>query len=226
MAKIGKTIILVLILLALIWVINLSISDSWVCKPEDYNTVFTNTGQLPSGEKIVIFGFAAKDAKKRPASYLAIYSKRSGRPLYRFSPELPVGVNYPRPLMIEVAEIMTRGDEVFILTTWGETGADYIGTHPILIRCKDRKFQAVNFYEGNLSDSPRVRQIHWIAKDFVVTNHYAENEKVLTILTQRVSILRDNRIELGFYWDNKPRAAEHKYVLFTFPLPNSPTEEK
>ena len=221
MVKIIRPVILILVLLILIWVINLSLSDNWICKPEDYKTSCTNAGQLPTGEKVVVFGFIAKDEKKTPASYLAIYSKRSGRPLYRFAPMVPAGVNYPRPLMIENAEIMTQGDEFFIFTTWGETGADYFGTHPILIKYAGGKFHMVKFYKGYLSDSPRIHHITWTTRDFEVTNKYDSREKVFTILTQKVSILKDNMIELGFYGDDKPHAAEHKYVLFTFPLPVS-----
>ncbi len=124
--------------------------------------------------------------------------------------------------MIEKAEVLGGGNDLYILTSWGETGADYFGTHPIMIKYSAGKFRAVKYYKGYLSDSPRIRHIPWTTKDFKVSNHFDPSEEVFSILTQGVSVIKGNMIGLSFYGDNKPHAAQHEYILFTFPLPLPP----
>ncbi len=153
------------------------------------------------GKDMTIIGF-----KTGSLSYLAIYKEE--KLLYRFSPAGPLAENYPRPLMLEKAEI--HGS--MIVTSWGETGADYFGTHPIVFQYKNGKFRAVSFYAGNLSDDPRIKPFSWTGKDFEVTNYYDRSEKIKTILTQGVKITGNGEIELAFYGDDLPHAAKHKMV--------------
>jgi hypothetical protein len=178
-----------------------------------YDVLFTKS--LGAGQ--VLYGLAAKEgAKTDPLSLIAVYREKDL--IYRFSPAVPTAVGYPRPLMLEKAELISEGGNPFIITSWGETGADYFGTHPILIRCDGKKFGSVKFYKGYLSDSPRIRHIPWTRKDFQVKNHYDPSDAVYTILTQGVSAVEENMIELRFYADDKPHAAEHDYVTFKFPV--------
>jgi len=178
-----------------------------------YEILFTKS--LGSGQ--VLYGLAAKEAAKtEPLSLIAVY--RGKALIYRYSPVVPAAVGYPRPLRIERAEVINQDGDAFIITSWGETGADYFGTHPILIKHSGQKFGSVKFYKGYLSDSPRIRHIPWTRKDFQVKNLYDPSDAVYTILTQGVSVVQENMIELRFYGDDQPHAAEHKYVIFRFPV--------
>jgi hypothetical protein len=222
-----RPLILTLLLLGLIYVFTLYLfrpeigagPNMLFCPHKDYELTFTKGAKLPSGDMIVIYGLHSKSGRNKPGSYLSIYSVCGPKLLYKFAPVVPAAIGYPRPLMIEKAEVLYKGEELFILTSWGETGADYFGTHPILLKYSSQGFRAVQFYKGYLSDSPRIRHFSWTTKDFEVTDQFDRSEKVFTILTQGVSVVKSNMIELSFYGDNKPHAAEHKYVLFDFPLP-------
>ena len=189
----------------------------------NYNIIFESVAFLPqTNEKILIVGYEAKDLFSRvePKSYLEIFKlSRTGKSsCYRFSPIVPEVVGYPRALMLEKAEIIKLGSgELFIVSSFGETGADYWGTHPIVIGYKDGSFRAASFYKGELSNDPRIKRFFWTRKDFDVKNRFDLTEQAKTILTQGVSVTK-NQIELSFYGDNKPHAAEHSLIRLRFDL--------
>lgn len=177
-----------------------------------------------SKDLLVVIGFEAKDLFQRvnPRSILAVYKVSGDGPrlIYRFSPVAPKDVNYPGPLMIEQAKIVwDRQKGLSIFTSWGETGADYWGSHPILFAFKRGKPFPVSFYDGALADDPRIKDISWTRKDFIVKNLYDNSQEVKTILTQGVQSGPDRTIELAFYGDNLPHASDHKIVKFRFKIP-------
>ena len=166
---------------------------------------------------LVVIGFEAKDLNGRtnPKSLLAVYrvDDEGAQLIYRFSPVLPKEIGYPRQLLIESAKITwDKQKGLSIFTCWGETGADYWGTHPILFSFKRGKPYPVTFYGGNLSDNPRILGISWTKKDFTAKNHYDGSESVKTILTQGASIFPNGTIELVFWGDEAPKAAYHRLV--------------
>jgi len=157
-----------------------------------------------SGYKAVI--------KTQPLSHLEIY--KGSKLVYCFAPVVPEEVGYPRPLELEKALIVGS----FVVTSWGETGADYFGTHPILVSLNGGSCRAIQIYSGELSDDPRIKDYSWTRKDFFVTNYFDPTEKVKTILTQGVSVTPDKQLELTFYADEKPHAAEHSYAKIRVPI--------
>jgi len=202
-----------LIVCLLIIVLSFFLTSSKTSILAGYDVLFTKS--LGGGQ--VLYGLAAKDAAKtEPLSLIAVY--REEDLIYRYSPVVPAAAGYPRPLLIERAEVISKDSDSFIITSWGETGADYFGTHPILIKYSGGKFGSVKFYKGYLSDSPRIRHIPWTRKDFKVKNHYDPSDAVYTILTQGVAVVKEDMIELRFYGDDQPHAAGHEYVIFRFPV--------
>jgi len=172
-----------------------------------YKVIFKE--KLSDGQ--FLYGLVPKDAGNEPSSLIAVYE--GNKPVYRFAPLVPADIGYPRPLELEKAWL---SGEQFV-TSWGETGADYFGAHPVVFRKgEDGKWGAVNFYEGNLSTDPRIKG-GWTAPDFYVTNYFNRAEKVKTILTQGVSLARDE-VELLFYADDRPHAESHDIVRLSFPL--------
>jgi len=147
-----------------------------------------------------------KNDTRQPQSYLEVY--KNSRLIYRFAPVVPESVGYPRSLELEKAQIVGS----YIVTSWGETGADYFGTHPIVISLKGSFCRAVAIYSLDLSDDARIKGYSWTRKDFFVTNYFDPSERVKTILTQGVIVTPDKRLELSFYADEKPHAADHEYV--------------
>ncbi|MBU0686842.1 MAG: hypothetical protein KKB81_03200 [Candidatus Margulisbacteria bacterium] len=171
------------------------------------------------GENRVLYGYSIKASSKdkTPASFIEIYE--NSKPVYKFSPVVPKSVDYPRPLFLENAEVIKRGpSDCAIVTSWGETGADYFGTHPIVFYITDGKVMARSFYKGNLADDSRIKNFSWTQKDFYVKNYFNETEKVKTILTQGVALTKDDKVELSFYGDDLPHAAQHKYIKIKIPL--------
>jgi len=150
--------------------------------------------------------------KKQPFSHLEIY--KGFKLVYRFAPVVPEEIGYPRPFELEKALIVGP----FVVTSWGETGADYFGTHPIVISINGSSCRAISIYSGELSDDPRIKGYSWTRKDFFVTNYFDPSEKVKTILTQGVSVTPDKQLELSFYADEKPHAAEHSYAKIRVPI--------
>lgn len=197
---------------------------------QNYNISVTASATLPGTyNQVMIFGFEAKDllAKTTPLSYLAIYkvSTAGADLVYRFAPVVPGSVNCPNPLLLEktqpvqmTSSLAATNKQFKLVTSWGETGADYFGTHPIVFSYDNGKFQAVNFYQGDLAQDPKLKGIMWTQPDFTVTNYFNSKESVQTILTQGVAVTDDWQIKLQFYGDNEPHAAAHKFVTFDFPV--------
>ncbi|MBI4708112.1 MAG: hypothetical protein HY761_09345 [Candidatus Omnitrophica bacterium] len=142
----------------------------------------------------------------QPQSYLAVY--KNSKLIYRFAPVVPDSVGYPRPLELENAQRVGS----YIVTNWGETGADYFGTHPILISLKGNSCRAVQIYDKDLSEDARIKDYSWTRKDFFVTNYFDPSEKVKTILAQGVAVTQDKKLELSFFADEKPHVANHEYA--------------
>ena len=147
-----------------------------------------------------------KTDTRQPQSYLAVY--KNSRLIYRFAPVVPESVGYLRPLELEKAQIVGS----YVVTSWGETGADYFGTHPIVISLGETSCRVVPVYSQDLSEDARIKDYSWTRRDFFVTNYFDPSERVKTILTQGVTVTPDKRLELSFYADEKPHAADHEYA--------------
>jgi hypothetical protein len=152
-------------------------------------------------------GYLVRVKTDRPEllSYLEI--SKGFRTVYRFAPVVPDSVGYPRPLKLE----KIRRFGAYLVTSWGETGADYFGTHPIIITLEEPP-KTIPIYQGELSRDERIRGYSWTRKDFLVTNYFDPAEGVKTILTQGVKVTPDGKLELEFYADEKPHAADHNYA--------------
>jgi len=148
----------------------------------------------------------AKNSLNQPQSFMEIY--KGFRMIYKFAPIVPESIGYPRTLNFEKAQRLGP----YLITSWGETGADYFGSHPIVIGCSGEKCKAVNIYNHDLSGDARIKDYSWTRKDFFITNYFDPSEKAKTILTQGVEISPDKYLELIFYADEKPHASEHKYA--------------
>jgi hypothetical protein len=227
--KINRLIVWSLVLLILLITVGLyAFMSSTGKKPDifaeifnEYNIKYLKTAKFPAGGKMVVCGFAARNPRSEvfPRSFLAIYKLgEKGRSMYRFYPVVPAAVDYPRPLILEKVAVIYKNNRPYVVSAWGETGANYFGTHPVVIVLKDGKFRAIPFYPGRLADSPKISRFSWTRKDFTVKNHFDPSDSVQTILTQGVFIKPDGRVELNFYGDEKPHAARHRYVKFIFSL--------
>jgi len=143
---------------------------------------------------------------RQPPSYIEVY--KNSKLIYHFAPLVPASVGYPRPLKLE--KVKRVGS--YLVTTWGETGADYFGTHPIVIKLGEKTCKSVPIYSGDLSEDPRIKNYSWTRKDFVLVNVFDPWERVKTILTQGVAVTPERELELTFYADEKPHAEKHDYV--------------
>jgi hypothetical protein len=130
------------------------------------------------------------------------------RLIYRFAPVVPGSVDYPRPLKLE--KVQRVGP--YLVTSWGETGADYFGTHPVIFRLGQKSCKVVTIYNQDLSDDARIKGYSWTRRDFFVTNYFDPSERVKTILTQGITVTPDKQLELSFYADEKPHASDHQYA--------------
>jgi len=232
MKKWISIILIILLVFAGAWFFFYSISSPyWLKVLRQYNMQTVDMGVIPlTSERVLVVGYAAKDRATNPNTFIAIY-KLGGKleVLYRYSPVVPKAVDFPSPLQLEQADVVEFGYEdasneiknnrLFIVSSWGETGADYFGTCPIVIGYVEGGFQAIPFYPGNVSDNPQIKDSSWMQIDFIVSNYFDPSEKVKTILTQGVGLDDAGNVVLTFYGDNKPHAVEHTYVNLKFPLP-------
>lgn len=186
--------------------------------PDQYEVIFAQTTTLPDKEEeVLVKGLVGKNEEASSSSYLGIYQKQPGggwEELYKYLPVIPESVQYPRPLVLEKIWLPKPG---VIVSSWGETGADYFGTHPIVLTYKDGKFGVTSFYKGDISQDSRVKKSTWTQKDFEVTNYFEKTETAKTILTQGVSV-EAGQIVLSFFSDSNCHACEHKIVRLKFPL--------
>lgn len=195
------------------------ISQDWL---KAYSVVFTYSASYGQNEQILLIGYEARDwmGKAEPKSFLVIYrlsENGEDSPIYRFAPRVPGSVGYPRELRLERAWILRpKDDEIAILTSWGETGADYFGTHPIIFRPHRDSFKAANLYQGDLCEDQRIRDRQWTSRDFMVANYFDHSEKVKTILTQGISASKAGWVYLDFYADDQPKASQHKIERIRF----------
>ncbi|MCX5794797.1 MAG: hypothetical protein NTY77_04820 [Elusimicrobia bacterium] len=191
---------------------------------KDYDISLAASAALPDKGRILVFGFEAKDllGRAQPLSYLAVYKvDASGAALvYRFAPKAPESAGYPRQLVLEQCRVVPLdGKGLALVTTWGETGANYFGTHPIVIGYAGGKFRAQDLYAQELAADRRIRGFSWTKPDFQAVNFFAPAESVKTILTQGVAVSDAGQVELKFYADEKAHAAKHRFATFRFPVP-------
>ncbi|MBU0630727.1 MAG: hypothetical protein KKC80_07420 [Candidatus Margulisbacteria bacterium] len=164
-------------------------------------------------ESLNIIAYQAAEDGIEPWSFLAIYrvTPAGQKLVYRYAPVVPKSAGYPRPLRLESVDLaQEKLKNLMIVTSWGEIGADYWGTHPIVIKYLFGVFRATNLYDGLLSRDPRISPFEWTRPDIEVTNYFDRSERVRTILTQGIRVIRRKDVELKFFGDNKAHAAKHK----------------
>lgn len=178
-----------------------------------YRVVFERRAFVAAtDESLNLVAYQAVDEKVRPYSFLAIYRVvPDGETLvYRYAPVVPDKVGYPRPLVLEEVQLAQQNlHNLMIVTSWGETGADYWGTHPVVINYLFGIFRATDFYPGSLTKK---------AADFEVGNYFDPTERVRTLLTQGINVNRKKELELKFIDDDKPKAARHKMATLKIKL--------
>ncbi len=188
---------------------------------QQYQVSFTQSAAVAEGGiGFKIVGYAALDPQVMPQSFLAVYenSGKTSAEIYRYAPAVPEEVGYPSPLQLEKIWLNNpENGELKIVSSWGETGANYFGTHPVVTTYKDGKFQATDFYEGNMAEKEEIKGFSWTQKDFSISNYFDENEKVKTIQTQGIEVT-DGNVELSFFGDDNCHACEHNTVKLQFPL--------
>jgi hypothetical protein len=176
----------------------------------------------------LVVGYAPKvfslDPQTTVKSFLAIYKQgpTGFDEVYRYLPVPAASTDYPTPLSFENMWAATTfgqsGPETtLLLTAWGETGADYFGTHPIALAYDKGAFKAVPLYQGKLAENPKIKGFQWTAADFQVTNASDKKNAVDTILTQGITVQAGTAV-LSFYADNECHACEHKIVTIEIPL--------
>ena len=151
-------------------------------------------------------------------SFMVIYQTTDSGfdPLYRYLPEAPADLGYPMPLSFENMWPITtwtdgNPETVNLVTAWGETGADYWGSQPIMLGYADGTFKAVPLYQGKLADDQQIKGFQWTTADFEVKNAFDPANTVTTILTQGVTV-DGSKVSLSFWADNECKACEHKIV--------------
>ncbi|MDD5628221.1 MAG: hypothetical protein PHU21_04090 [Elusimicrobia bacterium] len=189
-----------------------------------YDISLAASAALPGGGKVLVLGFTAKDllGQSAPLSYLAVYKLGdSGADLlYRFAPKAPESTGYPRQLVLEQCRVASlNGKGLALVTSWGETGASYFGTHPVVIVYADGRFRAQDLYPGKLAENRRIRGISWTRPDFQAENFFDASESVKTILAQSVALGSDGKVELRFYADERAHAARHRFATFRLTVP-------
>ncbi len=156
-------------------------------------------------------------------SFLVIYkeTEKGFDKVFRYLPTTPE--DYPMPLTFEKMWAVTDWQEgrqvtTALVTAWGEVGADYWGTHPIVLAYKDNDFRAVPLYEGKLAEDKRIKGFSWTSPDFEVDNYFHPSNAVTTILTQGIDV-QDDKVVLTFWADDECKACEHKLVNIELDVP-------
>lgn len=156
-------------------------------------------------------------------SFLVIYKEtdKGFDKVFRYLPTKPE--DYPMPLLFEKMWTLTDWQEgrqvtTALVTAWGEVGADYWGTHPIVLAYKDNDFRAIPLYEGKLAEDERIKGFSWTSPDFEVDNYFHPSNAVTTILTQGIDV-RDGKVVLTFWADEECKACEHKLVNVELDVP-------
>src|SRR3989339_178236 len=178
-----------------------------------YRIVFERKAFVSTTEESLnIVAYQAAEDGVVPWSFLAIYrvTPAGQKLVYRYAPVVPKSAGYPRPLRLESVDLaQERLMNLMIVTSWGEIGADYWGTHPIVIKYIFGVFRVTRLYDGLLSSDPRISEFEWTRTDIEVVNYFDRSERVRTILSRGVKV-RKKEVELKFFADNKPHAASHK----------------
>jgi hypothetical protein len=185
----------------------------------DFSVADATSVTFAGGEgEFLVVGYAPRtfDPEGKVKSFMAIYQRSATGfdQVYRYVP-VPTA-DYPMPLSFENVWAINgmAGDKfgtLALVTSWGETGADYFGTQPIVFNYVDGKFKAVELLKGKLADDPRIRGFDWTSPDFQVSNEFDPTNTVQTILAQGISV-QGNTVTLSFFGDNECKACEHKMV--------------
>lgn len=188
---------------------------------EQYKVSFTRSASVAEGGiSFKIVGYAALDPQVLPPSYLAVYEikGKTSAEIYRYTPVVPAEVGYPNPLQLEKIWLYTpENGGIKIVSSWGETGANYFGTHPVVTTYKDGKFRSTDFYEGNMAEREEIKGFSWTQKDFLAENYFDNSEKSKTILSQGIDA-ENGSLDLSFFGDSNCHACEHIFVKLQFPL--------
>lgn len=170
-------------------------------------------------DEFLVVGYVPKvfDPEGKVKSFMAVY-KRTADGFAETFRYLPVPkADYPSPLTFENLWVVNGSNAagqfgtVALATSWGEIGADYWGTHPIVFTYGDGAFKTMPLYQGNLADDTRIKGISWTTPDFDVTNQFDPKDTVKTILAQGMSV-QGNTVTLSFFGDEACKACEHKMV--------------
>lgn len=187
---------------------------------KDYSIVAAESVSFSGlDDEYLVVGYAPKEISMEDPkpSFLVIYKAADTEfeKAYRYLPIAPS--DYPMPLMLEDMWAVTTWDEgkqvtTALVTSWGETGADYWGSVPIVLAYADNDFRAIPLYDGNLADDEKIKGFTWTTPDFKVGNYFHVGaEDVTTILTQGVNV-DQGTVTLTFWGDDECKACEHKLV--------------
>jgi hypothetical protein len=180
-------------------------------------------------ENLLVVGYVPKEFSMEDPipSLLVIYKETESGfdKVFRYLPVAPS--DYPMPLTFERMWAVTTWDQgkqatTALVTSWGETGADYWGTHPIVLAYADNDFRAIPLYQGNLADDDKIKGFMWTSPDFQVSNFFHPSNEVMTILTQGVDV-DQGKVILTFWGDNECKACEHKIVTIDIDLQQQDT---
>jgi hypothetical protein len=141
--------------------------------------------------------------------------------IYSFIPDIPnmKGFLY---WIDKVTPIMDGGDPFSnlsgIFLSISQTGADYWGSYPVLIRYdKNKGFWLADFDSGNLSAESQIKSYMGPAdKTLEIANQLDENNKAKSILAEGADFNYSN-IELSFYTEKDYNSFGHTLVTLKFP---------
>ncbi len=196
-------------------------------KFKDYEIISIQYFKTADNHQFVIVGYNRNLTPpinpKELLSVLAVYqffTPLKAKLVYQYTPIL-LSNDYPSPLQLEkVSVVESNKNDLILVTSWGETGADYFGSFPIIISYANNHFQAVNFYQDKLIDRPEIKPWALNMPDVKIKNYYKSGNQVQSILTQGIFLTANNNLELKFYGDDSPKADNHKYVVLPFIITN------
>jgi hypothetical protein len=177
-----------------------------IVTPDDYQISYVHT-----------VDFLKKDGTQSKATIVALNGSFTEPPridiyedtdtsytkIYSFIPDMPDMKGFL--LWVDKVTPITDGGDPFsnlsaIFISMSQTGADYWGSYPILIRYdKDKGFYLADFDSDNASADSQIKSNMGPAnKTFEMTNQLNENDKAKSILAEGTDFSYPN-IELSFY---------------------------
>jgi hypothetical protein len=117
----------------------------------------------------------------------------------------------------------SAGDLDGIFLSISQTGADYWGSYPVLIKYdKDQGFSLADFDSGNSSADSQIKPYMGPPSGIVeIANQLNENNKARSIMAEGADFNYPN-IEVTFYTDNNPHSFQHTTVTLKFPVSGLP----